>query len=721
LVSGSSQVTYSGLTGVPTGIVSSSTQITGYNIFATTGSNTFQANQTITGSLFITQNLVVAGSSSIQYISSSVLDIADNTITVNTFNPSVRFGGLGVIDSGSSPQVSGSILFDSVKDQWIFVHQNQSVVTSSVLLMGPETYNDLGNESYISANRLPKGSGVEHLRDSNITDTGTVVSINSNTAVTGSFTVVSGSAVELQVTNTGVNIGSISTDNHNVTGSLRVSGSMAVNGAGTFLSSVTANRGSFNPSFIAIGNSNGNGQIQLSNSANYIIGAGTDFGGMSFTVGGTEKLYILNNGNVGIGTGAAAGAPLEVRGGSGANLRVRNNGTNNLLLQNYNDTDNYRNLQIAASTIQLFTGDDGGTSSTERMRITSGGTLLIGGTSDVAGGLLQVLSSSNTAISIRSTTAGGTQPRLRFFHDDNDEFVISGGNGLRFLGSGVNERMRITSGGNVGIGTTDPSTRLDVLGTIRSGTNTLVTDGLIGRFSFGSPTYSDTPFAEISSNFEGANWFRGANLIFKTSQSGDITANNSVERMRITAGGTVYINTTTNPSTDNAVPQFGIIAGAGTDAVNIRHTQDANNTINIWQTGTTSHNAIAFYKGNTQTNRGLITVTTSGTTYNSVSDYRLKENITPLENGLDRVLQLKPSKFNWIETGNETEGFIAHELQEYFPDAVTGEKDAVYSSTGNIKPQSVDYGRITPLLVKAIQEQQAQIESLKAEIQTLKQ
>jgi len=188
IVSGSSQVTYSGLTGIPSGIVSGSSQIAALG-FATTGSNTFQANQTITGSLFITQNLVVAGSSSIQYISSSVLDIADNIITVNAFNPGVRFGGLAVIDSGSSPQVSGSLLFDSIKDQWIFVHQNQAVVTSSVVLMGPETYNSLGNETYLSTNRLPKGSGIEHLRDSNITDTGTVVSVNSNTQVTGSLTV----------------------------------------------------------------------------------------------------------------------------------------------------------------------------------------------------------------------------------------------------------------------------------------------------------------------------------------------------------------------------------------------------------------------------------------------------------------------------------------------------------------------------------------------------
>ncbi len=157
--------------------------------YATTGSNIFQGTQTITGSLYISQDLIVAGSSSIQNISSSIVNIADNIITVNALNPSVRFGGLAVIDSGSSPQVSGSMLFDSVNNQWLFVHQNQSAVTSSVLLMGPETFNNLGNESYLSQNRIPKGTGIEHLNDSNITDTGTIVSINSNTEVTGTLVV----------------------------------------------------------------------------------------------------------------------------------------------------------------------------------------------------------------------------------------------------------------------------------------------------------------------------------------------------------------------------------------------------------------------------------------------------------------------------------------------------------------------------------------------------
>ena len=174
--------------------------------YATTASNHFFGDQTITGSVFITQNLTVLGSSSILYVTSSQLDIATNIIKVNASNPGTRFGGLSVIDSGSSPQVSGSFLFDSIKDEWIFVHQTQGVITSSIFLLGPETFDNLGNQTYLTQNRIPKGSGIEHLNDSNITDTGTKVSINSNTEITGTFTVtgtalVSGSS-QINITGT---------------------------------------------------------------------------------------------------------------------------------------------------------------------------------------------------------------------------------------------------------------------------------------------------------------------------------------------------------------------------------------------------------------------------------------------------------------------------------------------------------------------------------------
>jgi hypothetical protein len=422
LVSGSSQITYSGLSGIPSGIVSGSAQIAALG-YATTGSNTFQANQVITGSLFISQNLVVAGSSSIQYISSSVIDIADNIITVNAFNPGVRFGGLAVIDSGSSPQISGSMLFDSIKDQWIFVHES-SATTSSVLLMGPETYNDLGNETYLSANRLPKGTGVEHLNDSNITDTGTVVSVNSNTSVTGSFTVITGSAVELQVTNTGVNIGSALTDSH------IISGSLTVNPNGLFVS------GSGN---VGIGTTSPaqklqiNGPLALSNLAE------------DFTTNQEYAYPIVYAGNLsGLGNGELVIQPRTT----------------------------------ATRSIRFVTRASGAVSGTNpdtRMIIRWDGNVGIGTTSpseklEVQDGYLSTYHNANVndaGYGIQFYTNGGGSKNSLASIVLSQVGTARTGN-LLFLTSNAGapaERMRLTSGGNVGIGTTSPgSTRLAVRG-----------------------------------------------------------------------------------------------------------------------------------------------------------------------------------------------------------------------------------------------------------------
>ena len=183
---------------LPEGVVSGSSQLT--SSFARLGAvNTFTANQIISGSLTVTQEFVVLGSSSIQHISSSTLDIGTNLITVAVNQPSVRFGGIAVIDSGSAGQ-SGSFLYDALQDEFIFVHRgNGTNVTSSHFLLGPETYDDLGNETYLTNNRVPKGSGKEHLNDSNITDTGTLITLGSNSVVSGTFyatgtTLVSGSS-----------------------------------------------------------------------------------------------------------------------------------------------------------------------------------------------------------------------------------------------------------------------------------------------------------------------------------------------------------------------------------------------------------------------------------------------------------------------------------------------------------------------------------------------
>ncbi|PWL17386.1 hypothetical protein DKP76_11450 [Falsochrobactrum shanghaiense] len=109
--------------------------------------------------------------------------------------------------------------------------------------------------------------------------------------------------------------------------------------------------------------------------------------------------------------------------------------------------------------------------------------------------------------------------------------------------------------------------------------------------------------------------------------------------------------------------------------------------------------------------RGSIQVNTSGTAFNTTSDYRLKTNVTELdrEGALQTVLNMRPVSFNWKDNPDypQTIGFIAHELQAVFPDAVTGEKDGETF-------QGVDYGRPTPVLVAAIQALSDRIDQLEA-------
>jgi hypothetical protein len=188
--------------------MSNISNINGFLINATTSSyvNPLQQAVSITGSLNVSGSVniqtlsvtnLTAVTSSIQYITSSQLDVDTNIITVNTNTSQLRYGGIAVVDSGSSPITSGSLLFDSQNNQWIYVHQNTagSPITSSVLIMGPQTFNNVGNEITITPNRLTKGQAGdlgEHITSSNVTDTGTLVSINSNTEVTGSFIVTGG-------------------------------------------------------------------------------------------------------------------------------------------------------------------------------------------------------------------------------------------------------------------------------------------------------------------------------------------------------------------------------------------------------------------------------------------------------------------------------------------------------------------------------------------------
>ncbi len=115
---------------------------------------------------------------------------------------------------------------------------------------------------------------------------------------------------------------------------------------------------------------------------------------------------------------------------------------------------------------------------------------------------------------------------------------------------------------------------------------------------------------------------------------------------------------------------------------------------------------------------GSITSNGTSTSYTTTSDYRLKEDWVAVADASTRVNALKPVNFAWISSGERVDGFLAHELAEVVPEAVTGEKDAV-DAEGNPQYQGIDQSKLVPLLTAALQEALAKIDDLTARVSAL--
>lgn len=142
--------------------------------------------------------------------------------------------------------------------------------------------------------------------------------------------------------------------------------------------------------------------------------------------------------------------------------------------------------------------------------------------------------------------------------------------------------------------------------------------------------------------------------------------------------------------------------------------------LNGTESGTGSQVLLRFRRNGADVG-GTIAATSTTVAYNTTSDYRLKENVENVETGLQIVNNLRPVEFTWKnfpELG-PTHGFIAHELQEFAPYAVIGEKDAV-DENGEINLQQVDYSKITPILTAAIKELADKVTALESEIFSIK-
>jgi hypothetical protein len=160
--------------------------------YATTGSNTFKGTQVFSGSLFVTENLVVFGSSSLINVTASAVSVGTNTIVLNTATPAVRFGGISVSDSGSGGGTSGSLYWDSLNNNWLYQHPlgGGESAMSAVLISGPKNSGSLGDELHITPGKIMVAVGDDHIGDSIMTQTGNVITLAGDLITTG---VISGS------------------------------------------------------------------------------------------------------------------------------------------------------------------------------------------------------------------------------------------------------------------------------------------------------------------------------------------------------------------------------------------------------------------------------------------------------------------------------------------------------------------------------------------------
>ena len=416
---------------------------------------------------------------------------------------------------------------------------------------------------------------------------------------------------------------------------------------------------------------------------------------MKFLTNNAERMRITDGGDVSIGSdhgGFSGWRVLNLRGESGSGALINweaNNATRKAAIAQSGSDLRLQVFDTGSITFEPGTG-------TERMRISSNGSIGVGTTDSTYTMSLQNIVSNDVLLQIKNTTAnedtgifidavqGGAATNSRIGHSviaGNNLLQITNPNGHAFYTgtSSIAERMRIDSSGRVGIAQDTP-------GDFNSGANALVIGNSSGSTGITIRTgTSNTGSIFFADGTSGSQTYMGAIQYNHSLEAMIFGTNGGTERMRVDSTGRLAVG--------------GTATSGSTAGVTVSSASSGYRHMYIWNSG------MYFWNGANEANLS------SGGAWNNASDERLKENITDIPYGLAEVKQLQPKKYSMITGGEGQVGLIAQEVETIIPELVT--------TSGEANMKSLSYGNLNAVLIKAIQEQQTIIESLTARITTL--
>jgi hypothetical protein len=691
--------------------------------------DTLTVNATITSNLLFTdntydigasgatrpRNLFLAGNATM----TGTLTVDSTTDSSSTTTGSIQTdGGLGVAKAlfvGTTADIAGAVTLSGGTANGVAYLNGSKVLTTGSALTFDGTNFGVGGAASTKLHVQTTGADVE-VRASTFTSGNVRFGFDASGAVynwiqtersSGALQFAIGNAEQMRLTSTGLGIGTSSPATKlDVVGAISASLGLIL-GAGNNLTwggaygagipTIAGSSGTL--LFYPTGSTSGE-SMRLDSSGN--LGIGTSSPGAKLDIGGTNNTVFFKN------SGATTGYALATVSNTGGAFQYGVANSTGTFWGSGNAGNYSVNIGSTSATNLGF-----GTSDTLRMTLDASGNLGLGVTPSAwvsgakaiqAGGYASFgqmrAGTSDAAMTWNAVVTSGTNSGTGYVYRNTGDIASSyeqngahrwytapsgtAGNAITFT-----QAMTLDASGNLLLNTTSQygSQKLSVNGGIALDGRSAATPGL----------------SEKGDDNTGIFWPAADTLGFSTGGS---------ERARITSGGDLLVGTTNTSGSAGVGTKIRYDASSPDISIVCSTSTNSSSAYNLYSTGA---GAFRFYVGLGGT------IFATSTTISAISDQRLKENIRDLDAGLDKIMALKPRKFDWKSgKGKDIKGdrgWIAQEFEQVFPDLIDEWKDPAPEGEEPYKSVRAD---LIPVLVKAIQELKADLDATKAELAALK-